>query len=133
MTKELIEKINAKCPYGQGIFFQPSGISTNIKEHVIYSRYEVGYKPGSCWDDEDTVNEYHEQDIPQDHFKVLDITLEELGVNLTDIQRRLINGLIKEDTDTESGYYGDYQDYKCEYIILGELESYLNTIKDENS
>ena len=35
MEKELIEKINKKCPSDQGVFTEPYGIDTSIKEPVI--------------------------------------------------------------------------------------------------
>ena len=128
MTQELIDKINKECPYEQGIFFQPTGISTNVKELVIYSRYLKGSKGGSCWDDENTINEYQEYDIPKDHLKVLDIVLENIAPKLTYLQYKNVQELIHQDEDTDSGYYGDYTDYVSEYIILRELEEYLATI-----
>ena len=42
MTKEEIIEINSKCPDNQGIFVQPSMIPVDIKEPVIYCRYETG-------------------------------------------------------------------------------------------
>jgi len=35
MTQEQIDAINQKCPYGQGIFFQPNGVPTHIKENMV--------------------------------------------------------------------------------------------------
>lgn len=125
MIRELIDKINRKCPSGQGIFFQPTGISTDIKELVIYSRYESEWRGGSCWDDENTVNDIHYNDAPEDHFKVLDIVLEEIAPNLTQDQYQDVRYLIREDQETDSGYYGDYTTYTCQYIVLSQLEEYL--------
>ena len=104
MTQELIDEINEKCPYNQGIFFQPSGISTDIKELVIYSRYESEGRGGSCWDDENTVNDIYHYDAPKDHFKVLDIVLEGIAPKLSYLQYKKIQELVKEDSNTESGY-----------------------------
>ena len=57
MNQELINKINCKCPYDQGIFSEPYGIPTHIKELVVYTKYSRGgYSGGSCWGDE---AEYH--------------------------------------------------------------------------
>ncbi len=75
LTQAQIEEINKECPYGQGIFREPFGIPNKIKELVIYTKWSSGGKPGSCWDDADTVNEEYTLDRPGDAFKVLDLTL----------------------------------------------------------
>ena len=57
LTQTQIEAINKECPYGQGIFREPFGIPDHIKDLLIYTKWESGGRPGSCWDDENTVNE----------------------------------------------------------------------------
>ena len=127
MTNEEIEDINKECPYDQGIFFQPNMIPINIKEHVIYSRYETGgYSGGSCWDDSDP--RPYTEDIQEDRFKVLDLVLAKLKPNITYLQYKKIEGMIRDNEDTEQEYYGNSRDWKVEYIVLSELEKFLETV-----
>jgi hypothetical protein len=80
MTKEEIVEINNKCPYNQGIFFQPSMIPVHIKEHVIYSRYETGrYSGGNCWDDSNP--RYYETDIPE-FIKLYEMSVKQYSSNI---------------------------------------------------
>lgn len=62
LTEDQIKEINRKCPSDQGIFREGNGIPLHIKELCIYSRYSSGGRPGSCWDDEDTINEEYTLD-----------------------------------------------------------------------
>ena len=80
---------------------------------------------------ENTINETYYTSAPKNHMLVLDLILDKIAPKLTTLQRRLINGLIKEDSYTDYGYYGDYDTYTCEYIILKELEEYLMTANKE--
>lgn len=126
MTKELIEEINSKCPYEQGIFCEPYGIPTDIKEPVIYTRWETGgVSGGSCWG-----GKYYsyQNEPPSDRFKVLDLVLEVLRPNVTYLQYKQIESMVQNNEDTSRDYYGNSSEYKCEYIILSELEEYLNSI-----
>ena len=121
MNAELIKEINEKCPYNQGIFKEPYAIPVHIKEPVIYCRYETGgYSGGSCWDDSNP--EYYSEDVPKDRFKVLDLVLEVLFPDIKYLQYKQIEELIHDNEETEYEYYGNSTDWKCEYIILSELE-----------
>jgi len=44
------------------------------------------------------------------------------------MQFKKIDGMIHNNTETEDEYYGNSTDYMVEYIVLSELEGYLNTI-----
>jgi len=123
LTQENIEEINKKCPYDQGIFTQPTGISTDIKTPVIYMRWESEGKPGSCWDDEDTVNEIYYNDKPK--FEALDLALAVIKPDISHLQYKKVENLIKESSETDCGYYGDYSEYTHNYIILDELYDLL--------
>lgn len=125
LTKEQIEEINKKCPYGQGIFREPFGIPNEIKELVIYTKWESGGRPGSCWDDEDTVNEDYTYDRPSDGFKVLDLTLKVLKPEVTLLQFKEIQNLVHSNQTTEYGYYGDYTEDTIEWIVLSDLYKIL--------
>ena len=127
MEKEIIEQINSKCPDEQGIFFQPSMIPVDVKEHVVYTRYETGgVSGGSCWGNED--QEAYSKIPPKDRFKVLDLVLEQLKPKITYLQYKEIENMIQTNEDTDREYYGNSTDSKVEYIILSELEIYLESI-----
>lgn len=125
LTKEQIEEINKQCPYGQGIFKEPFGIPNNIKELVIYTKWTSGSRGGSCWDDEDTVNEDYTFDRPNDGFKVLDLTLKVLKPDVTLLQFKEIQNLVHSNQTTEYGYYGDYTEDTIEWIVLSDLYKIL--------
>jgi len=135
LSKEQISEINMKCQtlrlYDQGIFVQGNGIPLHIKEPCIYSRYNSGGRPGTCWDNEDTVNEIYTLDPPSDHFKVIDIILEVVCPNISANSRLMINDLIDKNVDTEYGYYGDYDEWTVEFIVLSDLYVFLRDHKLE--
>lgn len=124
MTKEEIKEINDKCPYNQGIFIQPTMIPIDIKEPVIYSRYETGGVTGGNWSNSNLRS--YLKDVPEDKLKVLDLVLEKLKPNITYLQYKKIGKLIKTNEEIEREYYGNSTDWKVEYIILSELEKFLN-------
>jgi hypothetical protein len=130
LTQEQIDKINSQCPYEQGIFIQPYGIPTDIKELVVYGRYETGgITGGSCWG---TERHYYTEDAPKDRMKVLDLVLKELKPNITFLEYREISELIHDNSERDEGdYYGNCKDWKIEYIILSELYNLLATWEEE--
>lgn len=131
LSKEQIIEINNKCPYDQGIFVEGNGIPLHIKEACIYSRYSSGGRPGSCWDDENTVNEEWTSEPPTDHFAVIDIVLEVIYPNIPADIRLMVNELIDSNVDTEYGYYGDYDEWTVEFIVLSDLYRFLMDTKLE--
>lgn len=127
METEKIRIINEKCPYGQGIFVQPNGVPLHIVEPVIYARYEYqGYSGGDCWGSEPTPYSLQQ---PKDHMVVLDYVLEELCPKCTYLQYRQIQNLIESDDDRVYGYYGNFDDWKVEWIILSKLEKLIESWK----
>lgn len=128
MEKSLIEEINEECPYDQGIFFQPYGIPDGIEELVIYSRYESGGNTGgNCWGG--TAYPYT-SDIPKDHMKVLDIILEKVCPKISYLQYKKIQELVHDSEKSDWEYYGNSTDWRIEYILLSELETLLENIKN---
>ncbi len=127
MTKEEIKEINGKCPYDQGIFVQPSMIPTNIKEPVVYSRYETGGETGGTYRENSYPYRYNRKP-PEDRFMVLDLVLEKLKPNITYFQYKKIEKMIHTNEETEREYYGNSTDWMVEYIVLSELETFLNEI-----
>ncbi len=127
LTCDQIDKINNDCPYGQGVFFQPNMIPVDVKELVIYSRYETGgYRDGNCYGDRP--NSY-QNEAPDDRFKVLDLVLKELLPNISYLQYKQIDALIKNNEETDREYYGNSTDWKVEYIVLSELIGLLESFE----
>ena len=126
ITKQDIEEINAICPfYEQGIFVQPNGIPTDVKEPVIYMRWTVGGRQGgSCW--RTPTHEREAEDKPK--FKALDLVLKRIKPDITFLQYREIEELVHTNEETDREYYGNSTDYKIEYIILSELEALLEKL-----
>lgn len=60
---------------------------------------------------------------------MLDIILEILNPNITEKERYMISDLIDKNVDTEYGYYGDYDEYTVEFIVLSELYIFLRDFK----
>ena len=129
LTQSQIAAINKECIYNQGIFREPFGIPNHIKDLVIYTRWSSGGRPGSCWDDEDTVNEVYSNDRPGDAYNIIELILKELGVDdAVSVYSNEIQGLIQSNTETEYGYYGDYTEDTIEWIELSYFFEILNTL-----
>ena len=129
LTQTQIEAINKECPYGQGIFREPFGIPDHIKDLLIYTKWESGGRPGSCWDDENTVNEEYYRSRPNDAFMVLDLTLKALKVDAKFFKFKDIKSLIHSNTETDYGYYGDYTEDTIEWIKLSDLYQAIREAK----
>lgn len=126
ITEEEIKEINSKCPIDQGIFIEPYGIPINIKEPVVYRRFKVsGVRGGSCWGTEHYNVEFDEEN---EDWAALDLLLELLIPNISYLQYKKINKLIRNNRDTENDYYGNSTDYKVEYIILSELQEFIDNL-----
>ena len=120
LTDAQIEGINKECPYDQGIFREPYGIPTHIKELVIYSRYETGgVSGGSCWDSSDP--QPYSRQPPKDRMRVLELVLKVLKPQISFLEYKMIDGLIEDNYNTQYEYYGNSTDYCIEYIKLSEL------------
>ena len=121
LTQEQIVEINEGCPYGQGVFNEPFGIPDNVKGLVIYTKWTSGGRGGSCWDDENTVNEEYENERPSDYFVVLDKVLKALKPDVSYLDFKNIESLKKSNSETDYGYYGDYTEDTIEWIELQDL------------
>jgi len=121
LTKEQVEEINKECEYGQGVFREPFGIPNDIKGLVVYTRWESGGRGGSCWDEEDTVNEDYINDRPDDCFVVLDKVLKILKPDISYLDLKKIEALKNSNEETDYGYYGDYTSDTIEWIVLDDL------------
>jgi hypothetical protein len=131
LTQEQIDKINSLAPsvyarHEEGIFYQPSGIPVDIKEYVIYSRFlKSGEDGGSCWGH---MPEPFENEEPKNRMEVLDLVLKEICPNITFMQYKGIDNLIKEGYEKEREYYGNYSEYSIKYLPLSTLYTYLDSL-----
>jgi hypothetical protein len=132
LSEEDIVAINKECPSEQGIFAeqgvyrQPYGIPIHVKEPVIYMRWETGgVTGGSCWG----TKHYAKEGEPKPQFRVLDLVLKRLKPDISFLQFRDIEALIKtNDYTDDSSYYGNSTDYAVEYIVLSELIALLEKL-----
>jgi hypothetical protein len=119
MTQKQIEQINSECPYEQGIFVEPFGIPTHIKEPVLYMRFEIGgVSGGSCWDSSNPQS-YTVSEKPE--FVVLDKTLKLLKPNISYLDYKKIDEYVIKDYNTDYEYYGNYTNYEIWYLKLSDL------------
>lgn len=126
MTQEQIDRINSQCPYDQGIFVQPNHVPVHIKEPVIMSRYiQSGWSGGNYNGD---ASRHFTKTCPKDHLMVLDLVLKELCPTISYLQYKDIAKLIHNSEETEYAYYGNSDDWYCEYIILSELEKFIEQL-----
>lgn len=127
LSKEDITEINSQCPSQQGIFTEPIGIPDKIKEPVIYMRWETGgVSGGSCWESSNP-QPYHNTE-PKPKFKVLDLVLKKLKPDLTFLEFREVEELVKSSEKTEWKYYGNCTEYGIEFIILSDLYKTLRML-----
>ena len=127
MNKAEIDKINKQCPNKQGVFTQPNYIPIDIKEPVIYKATLVGgYSGGNCWGD--SAMPFTAEDKDED-WVALDLVLEHLKPSITYLQYKKITKLIHSNTETHREYYGNSDDYLVEYIVLSELEKFLEDLE----
>ncbi len=124
LTEEDIKDINKRIEDSDsGIFVQPTYIPTDIKGPVCYMRWNPEGRPGTCWDDEDTINEVYYNERPE--FEALTLALEIIGAP---DEKSYIEGYFlrtNDDAGSYVGYYGDYDDYKAEWVELEDIYKYL--------
>ena len=126
LTEDKIKEINSKCPEDQGVFSEPSGIACSIKEPVIYMRWVTGGMCGGGYHESCHLHSFDGDGMPK--FKVLDLVLSELKPDITYLQFKQVEELIKEnDYDDNEDYYGNRTDYEINYIILSDLIKLLET------
>lgn len=123
-TEEEIQEINNKVPYEQGIFKEPYGIDTRIKEPVVYMRWvSGGMTGGSCWDGRPRPIETE----GEPNFDVLDVILKKVVPQISYLQYKEVEKLIRESDYNDYHYYGNYDEYSVKFIVLSELEELLKT------
>ena len=125
LSKEMIEDINKKIrkecySQNQGLFKEPYGIPDSEKRLVVYMRYEAGgVSGGCCWDDSDP-QPYTVLD-PDNSFIALDVILKELKPDISYLDYKGVEKLIKSNEQTQWEYYGNSVDYVIKYIVFDEL------------
>lgn len=128
LSESKIKEINSMCPEDQGVFFQPWGIPTSIKEHVIYQRFLTGGMTGGSYHENSFLHSFT-NDESKPPFRVLDLVLKELKPELTYLQYKDVERLIRtSDYSDREDYYGNCSDYDITYIVLSDLYKYLESI-----
>ena len=99
----------------------------NVKrEPSIYKEWRIGgLTGGGCWDGMNA-NEAVSADEEPD-FNGLDDILSEMCPKLTFLHYRKIEKLVRSFDYTQNEYYGNYSEYRTEYIPLHDL---YNLLKD---
>lgn len=122
MTQDQIDRINSLCPEDQGIFKEPWGIDTKEKRAVVYMRWCTGGMEGGGYHESSYLHPYTGNSRPA--FFALQAVLKELGVDPIMENSAIVKNLTQEVnylTDNED-YYGNYDNYDVEYIVLEDLE-----------
>lgn len=110
----------------QGIYTQPTGIPTTEKEPVIYMRWRTGGMHGGSYHSDSCLRKFEGDGKP--NFYALDKALSVIYPNITYLQHKEIEHLIKETEDNDyPDYYGNYSEYDVEYIVLEDLYKYIFT------
>lgn len=127
MTEEQIKEINDKCPEDQGIFKEPYGIPTHIKEPVIYLRWSAGGLTGGSYHEDSCLRPFEGE--PKPNFEALDQVLKILKPNISYLDYKKVEKLIEDNEyDDDSDYYGNCENYYINYIILSRLEQLIKTL-----
>lgn len=130
LTKQEIVEINNKYDsdyrkdHHEGIFLQPNGVPTNIKEHVIYACYKSsGADGGNCWGDE--AREFYNS-RPNNFIEgILDLIFEVLQPDVSFLKYKKIKDAFIESDYRESEYYGNYSNHDVYYLPLSEFYKLL--------
>lgn len=133
MTQKEITDLNNSRQYNtwdQGIFLQPNHIPVDIKEHVVYMRWNNdGYAGGNCWNDNEP--EYYQNEEPE--FEALNAVCFYLNPHITEQHIKMIKSVsIEDDGGYDREYYGNATNYKVRYILLSKVETLVQALKDLN-
>ena len=116
-------------PIRSGSFKETYGIDTKVKEHVIYMRYETGRMNGGGY--RGNSNLHYVKGDGRGNFTVLDMVLKKLKPEISYLEYKDIENLIRSNNDRDNeDYYGNSTDYVVEYILMSELENIL--FKDQD-
>ena len=66
------------------------------------------------------------------HFNIVDGELKELMPNISFLQFREIENLIKSSQKTDWEYYGNSTEFEIEFIVLSEFIAKLEEFSNEN-
>lgn len=127
LTDAQIAEINRKCEKfqaSQGIAREPFGFKLGSNGYVIYCSYPIGGKSGGDYGD-GKATPYTERE-PKDRMAVIDLVLHYLKPDISFLTHRQVMAMVQDQERSEgSDYYGNYTDYRYEYIMLADLEAFL--------
>jgi hypothetical protein len=86
--------------------------------------YTGGMSGGNCWNDREPT--YEASDNPPEELTDLDVVLTMFWPDMTFLQyKELTRALLKEDSYTQSEYYGNTSNYSYKLVVLKDLFNYL--------
>lgn len=124
LTDKQIEEINEEMDShwldnGQGIISEGAGIPTHIKEPCIYRSYNTGgVSGGSCWNSSNPTS-YYVDEVPE--WKALKKALDIVMPDYSEDEFKMIKALAQENETTDYQYYGNYDDYRIDFIPLSKF------------
>lgn len=126
MTQEQINKINSDPSidsWYEGIFKEPYKIPNDVKELVVYQRYEIGgAQGGNCWGGEAVAFTNRET---REFSRILDVVMLELWPDIPHLLYSKLLRMVNESTDSEWEYYGNYSDYVIRYLPVSVIEEFI--------
>ncbi len=115
----------AQSKYNERVFMIYNDEALKPSDVVFKEWITGGITGGNCWD-----NQTHLRESDQEpEFSSLDKILENLYPNITFLQYKKLMKLVKTTEYISSGYYGNYEEYRVEYIILQDLYDSLVEMK----
>lgn len=127
---EFISEIKNKVfvsPYCEWLYHYPSGNKFDSKnvpkfDYILNSVEIGGSRGGSCWGGE---SQRYSCENNEKTFSCLDTILELVAPTVTFLQYRSLSRLIETFDTVDYEYYGNYTEYRREYIKLQELYDWL--------
>lgn len=120
--KEFLEQIK----HNYSIDYNPTNErnSKNDSPSLTIEWLIGGQSGGSCWD-EGPHQHYPISADEEPEFKELDTILEEYFPNLSYLKYKGLTKLIKSHEYKQNEYYGNYREYRRNYILLEDLYNFL--------
>lgn len=100
-------------------FLKKVGLSHLQCDWIVERWSTGGYSGGNCWND--TAPSYHSSSEKPPSEDIMTEVLTKVAPQITFLQYRSLQKLIKEETYTENEYYGNTTDYKAIGFCLHDL------------
>ena len=131
--EDLLKFAEKNCRFTQDPLFdnrRSSAASDGQQTPAIYIDWVTGgITGGSCWKGSEP---HPQQPEEKPNFDSLDDIIERFYPNITYIQFKKIEKLIKVTERDSRGYYGNYDEIRRNYIVLKELYETLRKINRDS-